>query len=116
MKARMGKRTKDEAILISVAESIGSTLGTIAAKADAAQKALTRSSAAHTVDREGKMLMRKSKRVARKTKNAVARNLKRSKLARVTRRGLRRATSASKRAVRRGTAKARSARRVRVRK
>lgn len=90
MKARMGKRTKDEAILIS--------------------------SAAHTVDREGKMLMRKSKGVARKTKNAVARNLKRSKLARATRRGLRRATSAANRAVRRGTAKGRSARRVRVRK
>ena len=34
MKARKGKRTKDEALLISVAESIGSTLGTIAAKAD----------------------------------------------------------------------------------
>jgi hypothetical protein len=35
------KGTKDEAILTSVAESIGSTLGTIAAKAGAVQKAFT---------------------------------------------------------------------------
>ena len=40
MKARTGRHTKDEALLISMAESIGSTLGSIAAKADAAQKAL----------------------------------------------------------------------------
>jgi hypothetical protein len=116
MNARTGKRTKDEAVMIRVAKSIGSTLGTIAAKADAAQKALTRSSAAHIVKREGKMLMRKSKGVTPKTKNAVARNLKRSKLARATRRGLRRATSSAKRAARRGTAKARAVRRVRARK
>jgi hypothetical protein len=116
MKARKGKRTKDKALLINVAESIGSTLGTIAAKADAAQKALTRSSAAHTVEREGKKLMRKSKGVARKTKNAVARNLKSSKPARATGRGLRRATSSAKRAARRGTATARAARRPRARR
>jgi hypothetical protein len=115
MKARTGKRTKDEALLINVAESIGSTLGTIAAKADAAQKALTRSSAAHIVEREGKKLMRKTKGVARKTKNAAARNLKRSKLA-STGRGLRRATSSARRAARRGTATARAARRPRARR
>jgi hypothetical protein len=40
MKARRGKHSKGEGLLISVAESIGSTLGTIAAKADAAQKAI----------------------------------------------------------------------------
>ena len=37
---------KDEPILTSVAESIGSTLGTIAAKAGAVQKVLTRKVAA----------------------------------------------------------------------
>jgi len=35
------KTAKDEAILTSVAESIGATLGTIAAKAGSVQKALT---------------------------------------------------------------------------
>jgi hypothetical protein len=35
------KGSRDEAILTSVAESIGSTLGTIGAKAGAVQKALT---------------------------------------------------------------------------
>ena len=35
------KAAKDEAILTSVAESIGSTLGTIAAKVGAVQKAFT---------------------------------------------------------------------------
>ena len=38
--------SKDEAILTNVAESIGSTLGTIAAKAGAVQKALTKKVAA----------------------------------------------------------------------
>ncbi len=35
------RTAKDEAILTSVAESIGATLGTIAAKAGSVQKALT---------------------------------------------------------------------------
>jgi len=35
------KPSKDEALLVSVAESVGSTLGTLAAKANAFQKALT---------------------------------------------------------------------------
>jgi hypothetical protein len=38
--------SKDEAVLTNVAESIGSTLGTIAAKAGAVQKALTKKVAA----------------------------------------------------------------------
>jgi hypothetical protein len=38
--------SKDEAILTNVAESIGSTLGTIAAKAGAVQKASTKKVAA----------------------------------------------------------------------
>ena len=35
------KPSRDEALLVSVAESVGSTLGTLAAKATAFQKALT---------------------------------------------------------------------------
>jgi hypothetical protein len=117
MKARRGKHSKDEAFLISVAESVGSTLGTIAAKADAAHKAVTRSSIVHTAEREGRKLVRGSKRLARKTRSIAARNLKSSKLAKATRRSLRSASSSAKRAVRRDAAKVRStARRARTRK
>jgi hypothetical protein len=117
MKARRGKHSKDEGLLISVAESIGSTLGTIVAKADATQKAITGSSIAHAAEREGRKLVSKSKSLARKTRSTAARNLRSSKLAWATRRGLRSASSSAKRAVRRGGAKARStARRARTRK
>jgi hypothetical protein len=100
MKAHARKHTKDTALLTTVAESIGSALGTIAAKANAAQKVISRSSAVHVVEREGKRLARKSKAVARKTSKAAA-NLKRSKAAKAARRGLRRASSSIKRAARR---------------
>jgi hypothetical protein len=101
MKAHARGRTKDTALLTSMAESIGSALGTIAAKANAAQRVLARSSAAHVVQREGKRLARSSKAVARKTRKAAAASLKRSKVAKATRRGLRRASSSIKRAARR---------------
>jgi hypothetical protein len=100
MKAHARKHTKDTALLTTVAESIGSALGTIAAKANAAQKVISRSSAVHVVEREGKRLARRSKTVARKTRKAAA-NLKRSKAAKAARRGLRRASSSIKRAARR---------------
>ena len=100
MKAHARRHTKDTALLTAVAESIGSALGTIAAKANAAQKVISRSSAAHVVEREGKRLARRSKTVARKTREAAA-NLKRSKAAKAARRGLRRASSSIKRAARR---------------
>jgi len=84
MKARKDKRrTKNGALLVSVAESIGSTLGTIARKAGEAQRVLTGSSVAHTKER-------KSKRVARKTGNAAL-------AVRKGKRSLRRATSSAKR-------------------
>lgn len=100
MKAHARRHTKDTALLTTVAESIGSALGTIAAKANAAQKVISRSSAAHVVEREGKRLARRSKTVARKTRKAAA-NLKRSKVAKAAHRGLRRASSSIKRAARR---------------
>jgi hypothetical protein len=115
MKARTSKRSKDETLLISMAESIGSTLGTIASKANAAQKALTHSSVARNLKRERKIITRKGKTAVRKTANA-ARNLKTSKVARATRRGLRRLTTSAERAARRGAAKIRSARRSKARK
>ena len=101
MKAHTRSHAKDAALLTSLAESIGSALGTIAAKANAAQKALSRSSAVHVVEREGKRLAQRSKRAARKTRNAAAASLKRSKAAKAARRGLRRASSSVKRAARR---------------
>jgi hypothetical protein len=68
---RSRKPTKDKAILVSLAESIGSTLGSIAAKADATQKALTkRRMTAHVA--------RKSKAVARRVKSTV-RSVKKNK-------------------------------------
>ena len=101
MKAQARRHTKDAALLTSLAESIGTALGTIAAKANAAQKVLTRSSAAHIVEREGKRLARRSKTAVRKTRKAAAASLKRSKVAKATRPGLRRAASPIKRAARR---------------
>jgi hypothetical protein len=98
MKKRNGRRTKNGALLNSVAESIGSALGTIAAKADAAHKALTHNSMVRGVEREAKKVRRKGKRTARKATNRAAGTLKRSKAAKATRRGLRRAASSVKRA------------------
>jgi hypothetical protein len=102
MKARTGRHTKDEALLISMAESIGSTLGSIAAKADAAQKALTPSHIAETVQREGRKLVRKSKTVARRANNKAAANLRTNKVAKAARRSVRKAASSAKRAARPG--------------
>jgi hypothetical protein len=106
--------SKDEALLVSVAESIGSTLGSIAAKANAAPKVL--SDVAHTVEREGKRLKRKTESVARKIAGSGTRKSKRSKPAKAARQGLRRAKSAVKRVVRRATTKTTAARRARRRK
>jgi hypothetical protein len=72
-------------LLVSVAESIGSTLGTIAAKADAAQKAMTKSDVLGKLERRGKNLVRTGKRAAR--------NLKKNKTVRKVRRTLRRNAS-----------------------
>ena len=93
--------TKDGALLSRVAKSIGAALGTIAAKANAAQKSLTQSSVVHRVGREAKKFVRKRKRSARKSGNAVGAKLRRSKLARAGRPGVRRATSSTKGAARR---------------
>ncbi len=96
MKARANRRSNGETMLISVAESIGSTLGTIAAKAGSAQDALSRSSFLNQLERESKKLVRKSKGVARSAKKATnnaARNVKRKSTAKTARRSVRRARS-----------------------
>jgi hypothetical protein len=114
MAQRHPSQSKDEALLVSVAESIGSTLGTLAAKASAAPEIL--SEMAHTVEREGNKLKRKTKSVARKITSSGARKLKRNKPAKAAKRTLRRAKSSVKRAVRRKTAKKRATGSTRRRK
>jgi hypothetical protein len=102
MKTRTDKYNKDGALLSNVAESIGAALGTIAAKANAAQKALRHSSVVHSVEREAKKYVRNGKRSARKSRNVVARKLRRSKLlAKAGRRGAHRAAPSVKRGGRR---------------
>ncbi len=61
--ARSHKHNKTEELLVSLAESVGSTLGTIAAKAGAAQKALSKSDLTGRLEREGKKIVRRSKRL-----------------------------------------------------
>jgi hypothetical protein len=61
---RSHKSSKDQALLTSLAESIGSTLGSIAAKVDAAQKALTKRNVVARIEQEDKKLVRKSKRIS----------------------------------------------------
>jgi hypothetical protein len=68
MKALAGKRNKGEGLLTTMAESIGSSMGTIVRRANAAQKALTSSPEVRSVKREGKKVSGKSKRSGRSTK------------------------------------------------
>ena len=63
MKKGSSGKPPDQALLISVAESIGSTLGAIAAKADAAKALLSRDVAGEG-NRQGKKRARKNKRAA----------------------------------------------------
>ena len=60
------KAGRNEPLLTSVAESIGATLGTIAAKADAVQKVITKKLSAAKPQRAGKSRVRKASVVRRK--------------------------------------------------
>jgi len=64
--------SKSQDLLVSVAESIGSTLGAIAAKADAAQKAISSGTdtAVKEVKRGTDKLVRKSKTTAAKARRS----------------------------------------------
>jgi hypothetical protein len=111
MSSHQAKRDRDEALLISAAESIGSTLGAIAAKVSVVPRALSHSSVVQAAEREGKKFVRKGKSVARKIKKAAVMNAKKSsKLRKTTRRGLRRTTTAAKRVVRSVSASKKTAR------
>jgi hypothetical protein len=69
----------DENLLSSVAESVGSTLGTIAAKASAVSDALSPTSLSQTAEREGKKFVRKSKTLARRIQKTASKTFKRKK-------------------------------------
>jgi hypothetical protein len=58
---RSRKHTKDETILVSLAESIGSTLGSLAAKANATQKALSKPNVTSSAKRMVRGLKHKTK-------------------------------------------------------
>jgi hypothetical protein len=66
------QKTKSQDLLVSVAESIGSTLGAIAAKADAAKDAIVggTGTAVKEVKREAKKLVRKSKKTVAKAQRS----------------------------------------------
>lgn len=69
-------QSRNEDLLVSFAESVGSTLGAIAAKAEAAQKALIHSEFAARLGREGKKIVRRGKKLvsgAKKTRKKVNR-------------------------------------------
>jgi hypothetical protein len=85
--SRTHKSPKNQALLISVAESIGSTLGAIAAKADAAQRAITGSNVVADVKRKTTKIARKGNRAAARAKKSV----KTSAPARAARRTIRKA-------------------------
>jgi hypothetical protein len=66
-KAVGGKHTKEVGLLTSVAESIGSTIGTFVGSANAAKKAMTKDDGERGVKRRGKRLVRKSKTARHRT-------------------------------------------------
>jgi hypothetical protein len=90
MKAHTSRHAKDKTLLISMGESIGSTLGAIAGRAHAFKKALTGSPVSRTVKGEGGKLVKRVKSSGRKT----------------GRRGSRRGTSPAKRSAGRAKSKA----------
>jgi hypothetical protein len=116
MPSSENKHPKDETLLVTVADSIGSTLGAIAAKASAVSEALSDSSFLQTAEREGKKIVQKGKTVARRIKKSASNNVKSNKLAKITRHGLRSDTTAAKRAGRPVPVKKKVARRVRRKK
>jgi len=97
MKVRARQHNKGEGRLVSVAKSIGSTMGMIVGRVNAMQRAVTqRAPVARTVNHRGKTVVRNSKRA----KNATPAGLNRVKRAGAARRGLRRKNLSAKRGAR----------------
>jgi len=81
----MRKRPKPDSVLVNLAESIGSTLGTLAAKADAAQRALAKRDITGLVEREGKKLARSARKVVAGARKNATRTVARRKRSGTTR-------------------------------
>jgi|tagenome__1003787_1003787.scaffolds.fasta_scaffold20981957_7 hypothetical protein len=96
MATRSRTRTKADSVLVNLAESIGSTLGTLAAKADAAQKALTASDIASSIGREGQKLVRSAKEAVVGTKKTPSRRRRRSNAGDTGKRGGRKRNASRK--------------------
>jgi hypothetical protein len=97
------QKSKSQDLLTSVAESIGSTLGAIAAKADAAQKAI-----AGGTEKEVKEVKRGAIKLVRKGKKTVAK-ARSSKTARKAGSSARSARTTARKAARKVVRKARGA-------
>jgi hypothetical protein len=118
------EHSKTEDLLVSLAETVGSTLGTIAAKVDTAQKAFGKSDITGKLERGGRKLVRQSKKlvsraVASKKKTRRPRAARRRTVKRaVTRRAkavVRKAGTTAKRVKARAKATVRRATRTKTR-
>ena len=92
-----------ESLLTSVAESIGSTLGTIVSQASEMPEAISHGKLASTAEREGRKLLRRGQAVARRIGNATPRKVK--KLAKAIRRKVQGGKKSVKRVARPSAAK-----------
>jgi hypothetical protein len=110
MSSNQQRHSNDGGLLVTVAESIGNTLGTIASKAGGVSEALAHTSFVKKAEREGKKFVLKSKTVARKLKKAS------NKFPGAKRHKGRVATTAAKRVVRSSPIKKKAARRIRHKK
>jgi hypothetical protein len=100
-----------ESLLTIVAESIGSTLGTIASKASGMPEAISHSNLLRTAAREGKNFVRRSRTVARKIGNSTSKKVTTKKLAKTARRKVHGVKTGAKQMARPSSAKKKVARR-----
>ena len=112
MPANANKHPKDETFLVTVADSIGSTLGAIAAKASAVSVSLSDSS----FFADGRTRRYEKERLLQGEPKSASKNVKSNKLINATHRGLRHAATPAKRPVRPVPVKKKVARRVRRKK
>jgi hypothetical protein len=96
MKARARKHKKAEQGLVTVAKSIGSTMGVIVGRVNALQQAVTHSAPVRSARRRGKAVLANR----RKAKSTAAARQNRAKLARAARPAIRRKNASAKRRAR----------------
>jgi hypothetical protein len=79
MTTRSGVSRKTDALLMNLAESIGSGLGALASKADAAKRALVERDIISRLEQEGKKFVRQTKKIAGFAKGTKSRSGVRSR-------------------------------------